>query len=388
MDRPVQQRVARPHAAASRVRPGAVSKRSIPILLIAAGVMSIPAGLRAGDTPGSNTGYLWPEGTALERVTFSLTPLVDPGRMSNIFWSNQFDFTGGQTAYTGMQSNGGAPRQFLFSVWDAVESRPGSRGSNCEAFGGEGEGQHCTILHEWWEGQEFVFDVEHEGDRWFRATVTEVSSGVSFRIGSIRASSSRISGEGMSTWTEYFEWNDDSATCLNQPYSRVLVKWPRGDGGAVRARLDASKASDTCSHDSRIETLADGVLQTNAIGNSRRGNVTIAGGDCLDASGGADSGTEAITYACNRQDNQAWVYARDGSLQLRQGLCLDVANAARAAGSPVIVFECNGADNQRWTHAGGQLKGLGSGLCLTAHDGDPLTVEPCAEGTSQQWRLP
>lgn len=342
----------------------------------------------AGDTPGSNTEFSWPAGTQLQQVEFSLKPLVDPGRMANVFWSNQFDFAGGQTAYTGMQSNGGAPRQFLFSVWDATEARPGPLGSTCEAFDGEGEGRHCKVLYQWQEGQEFTFRVEHEGDRWFGVTV-DVSTGESFKIGSIQAQSSHISGDNMSTWTEYFEWSYDSSTCLNQPYSRLHVRPPRGNGGQVQARLGASSSSDTCSGDTRIEVVSDGIIQSNALGNSRRGDVTGSGGMCLDAYGGAASGTMGITYECNGQDNQAWVYARDGSLQLQQGLCLDVENAARIPGSAVIVYECTGGKNQSWDYAHGTLKSQDSGLCLTAHDGDQLTIENCAAGrTDQQWSLP
>ncbi|HEX7804073.1 MAG TPA: ricin-type beta-trefoil lectin domain protein [Pseudoxanthomonas sp.] len=343
----------------------------------------------AGDTPGTYTNYAWPEGTRLEKVEFSLTPIVDPGRLSNIFWSNEFNFTDGQVAYTGMQSNGGQPRQFMFSVWDATEMRLGSPGSDCHPFDGEGVGRNCKMLHEWKAGQEFVFVVAHEGDRWFGATVVDVKTGESFKLGSIRAKSSRISGDGMSTWTEYFEWNNDASSCFNQPYSQVRVKWPRGDGGAVVAGLDFNDQSKGCSSMSRVDVVHGGVLQSNAIGNSIRGEVTIASGECLDAYGGAESGTNAITYACNGQDNQAWIYASNGSLQLQQGLCLDVVNAGKKPGAAVIISDCDKADDQRWLYADGQLKAHGSGLCLTAHDGDQLTIETCAgDAGGQRWRLP
>ncbi|MEK8143227.1 hypothetical protein NKH18_16870 [Streptomyces sp. M10(2022)] len=57
--------------------------------------------------------------------------------MGNVFWSHQFGFTQGSGAYTGMQSNGGQQRTFLFSLWDATEARAGSEGSYCLDFGGE-----------------------------------------------------------------------------------------------------------------------------------------------------------------------------------------------------------------------------------------------------------
>lgn len=352
-------------------------------------LLTPPAAWATGETPGTYTYYTWPKGTSLEQVEFSLTPMVDPGYRASIFWSNQFNFGDGQTAYTGMQSNGGDPRQFLFSVWDATEARPGSQGSKCVAFDGEGRGRSCRMHYEWKEGHRYEFSVAHEGDRWFGVTVTDIEAGVSFKLGSIRSKFSRISSSDMETWTEYFEWNDDEASCFNQPYSQVRIRVPRGNGGTVVAKTTTSSTSKTCSDQSRIDNVSGGVVQSNAIGNSLRGQVTASDGECLDAAGGADEGTEAITYPCNGQDNQAWVLARNGSLQLQWDLCLDVADDARAPGSPVIVYSCNDGANQRWKYADGQLISSSSGLCLTAHNGDQLTVERCAENANnQKWRLP
>ena len=250
------------------------------------------------------------------------------------------------------------------------------------------------MVHDWRQGDRFVFKVKHEGQRWFGVTVTDVNTGTSFKLGSIRAKAAHIATSDTQTWTEYFEWSNDSATCLNQPYSQVRIGLPQGNGGAVAANVDSSETSDNCRHQTRIDTNAEGIVQTNAIGNSLRGPVTGPNGTCLDAFGGADSGTAAITYQCNGQDNQAWVLAMDGSLQLGgmeldQSLCLDATKGARVAGSKVIVNSCRQGVNQRWDHAGRQIKSRGSGLCLTAHDGAQLTVETCTpSAVNQSWHLP
>lgn len=240
--------------------------------------------------------------------------------------------------------------------------------------------------YDWKEGHTFRFHLAREKDRWFGVTVTDVTANVSFKLGSIRAPSAHLSTDGMSTWTEYFEWNDDTATCTNQPFSQARIGLPSGNGGSVTARVASTEKSPTCT--TRIEVVPDGTIQTNAIGNSLRGPITSEGGACIDAEGGADSGTQAITYECNGQQNQAWVLGADHALQLAANLCLDVAKDARKPGSRVIVWDCNKGLNQQWTYDGSALKSRASGLCLTAHEpGDQLTVDACKGGPNQSWKI-
>jgi hypothetical protein len=346
----------------------------------------------AGQTPGSYSDYQWPAGTVLNSVDFTTTVTVDPGYAANTFWSNSFDFEGGQDAYTGMQSNGGQTRTFLFSVWDATEARPGSQGSHCVDFDGEGKGKSCRLKYDWKEGHSFQFHVAQEGNHWFGVTVTDLTANVSFKIGSIRSKSAHISTDNMSSWTEYFEWGNPNSTCTNQPFSEARMAMPRGNDGHVSASIGATRKSGTCTAYSRVDIVPDGSIQTNAIGNSLRGPVIGqdgGGAACIDAQGEAASGVAAVSYDCDGKDNQDWVLGADHALQLRENLCLDIANDARAAGSPVIAYDCNKGINQRWHYEDTALKSQSTGFCLTAHGrNDQLTIEPCTGAAGQAWKIP
>ncbi|MCC3768342.1 ricin-type beta-trefoil lectin domain protein [Streptomyces sp. UNOC14_S4] len=367
------------------------------IAVTAAATVMVGGGTAAAsDTPGSYTDYSFPQGTSgLSSVTFRTTVTKDPGQSANVFWSHQFNFTKGG-AYTGMQANGpGEKRTFLFSVWDATEAKPGTVGSYCVDFGGEGEGKSCRIKYDWKQGHTYRYRVAHEGNRWFGVTVTDETSGDSFKLGSIRAATGRISPDGMVDWTEYFEWNDDRASCNDQPYSQARFGLPQGDDGRVTAKVASTSASSSCRNMSRIDVTKDGSVQSNAIGNSLRGPITGLGGKAVDADGGAASGTSAILYRPTGGANQSWVLGKDGAVHLMKSrLCLDVKSGATGNGTRVQLYACNGGNNQQWRYENdGSLRNPASGRCLdvpgsSAKDGTPLQIRDCNGGSNQRWKVP
>ncbi|WP_363800280.1 ricin-type beta-trefoil lectin domain protein [Lysobacter firmicutimachus] len=344
----------------------------------------------AGDTPGSYTHYAFdPSITGLNSVDFGITVETDPGYRANVYWSNQFSFVGTPSGgYTGMQSNGGNARMFLFSVWDATEAKPGSTGSYCLSFGGEGVGKSCRMAYEWTAGHTYRFRVANEGNRWFGVTVTDLTTGGSFKLGSIRAASDQISPKGMINWTEYFEWNWSTSNCYNQPYSDAEFLLPIGNGGTTVASVSGTKISAPCA--SRVDITPVGSVQVNAIGNSLRGRVVSANNLCIDAKGSATTNNvPALGYSCHNGENQAWVHGVDRSLRLQSNLCLDVASNRTAPGSPVIVYSCHGGRNQLWNAVGNQLRNDLSGLCLTASTaGAQLTIQTCGTQSGQNWTVP
>lgn len=349
---------------------------------------------RAGDTPGSYTYYKFdPTVTALKAVDFAITVDPDPGYRANVFWSNQFNLVGTSSgAYTGMQSNGGTDRMFLFSVWDATEAKAGSAGSACVDFGGEGIGKSCRIAHEWQQGHAYRFHVGYEGDQWLGVTVTDTTTHKAFKLGSIRTSSNSISPSGMINWTEYFEWNSADSDCFNQPYTAAQFDLPAGtvtggNGGVVKASVSSTSLSKTCTANSEVVQNARGSVQRNAIGNSARGPITGEGDRCVDAQGGETNGVPAISYSCSGGANQAWVFAVDHTLRLQDNnLCLDAASSGNPA---VTVATCSSSREQLWSRLGAQLSNDASGLCLTSSaPGAPLTMAKCASASSQNWRLP
>ncbi|MFJ2230015.1 MULTISPECIES: ricin-type beta-trefoil lectin domain protein [Streptomyces] len=349
----------------------------------------------ASDTPGSYTNYGFPSGAgALDNVTFRTTVTKDAGPGSRIFWSHQFDFTAGSSGYTGMQSNGpGQERTFLFSIWDADEAKSGSEGSYCVDFGGEGVGKSCRLRTDWKEGDTFRTRLAHEGDRWFGVTVTNETTGASFKLGSIRAGSTRISTGGMVDWTEYFEWNNPKASCDDQPYSQARFGLPEGDDGAVTASVASTRTSTSCASRSQVDRVDGGTVQTNGIGNSLRGPVTGLGGKVVDGSRNV-SGDPAILYGPTGGANQAWTLGGDGALHLADnGLCLDLKDGGTANGTPVILWDCSGGANQQWRYENGTLRNPVSGRCLdvpdgNAADGTPLAVWDCDGAANQKWTVP
>lgn len=346
----------------------------------------------AGDTPGSYTNYRFgPAVTTLHSVDFGITVKSDPGYRASVFWSNQFNLVGTHSGgYTGMQSNGGDPRMFLFSVWDATEARAGTKGSHCVNFGGEGVGKSCRMAHDWRQGHTYRFHVAYEGNRWLGVTVTDLTTHQSFKLGSIRTASSGISPFGMVNWTEYFEWNSPDSDCFNQPYASAEFNLPSGNDGQAVASISQTHLSKTCTAYSEVRKDADGSLQRNAIGNSLRGAIVGSDHRCIEARGGEIPGTPAISAACNGRIAQAWVLAVDHTLRLQDhGLCLGVTGGDTAAGQIVMVDRCNGDPRQRWRQVGAQLRNEGSGACLaSAKAGAQLTTEKCHAAPTQGWQLP
>lgn len=363
---------------------------------LAFGMMLSTAGTAAAsETPGSYTDYAFPAGTGgLDDVTFRTTVTKDAGHASRIFWSHQFNFAHGGSAYTGMQSNGpGETRTFLFSVWDATEAKAGTDGSYCVDFSGEGEGKSCRLKTDWKEGQTFRTRVAHEGDRWFGVTVTNESTGASFKLGSIRAGSAQISASGMVDWTEYFEWNNPNASCDDQPYSQAQFGLPVGNNGTVTASASRTSTSKTCSEYTRVEQVSGGTLHTNGIGNSLRGPVTGLDGKAVDGYRNR-AGDPVILYSPTGGANQAWVIGRDGALHLMdQGLCLDLSDGETANGTPATLWYCNGAASQQWKYDGETLRNVASDRCLdvpgwNTTDGTQLIIWDCNGGANQTWKVP
>lgn len=340
----------------------------------------------AGPTPGSSTDYTWQPGTVLTSLDFVINVKTDPGTQSNVFWSSQFNFSDQTTAYTGMQSNGGAPRTFLFSAWDAKGSRPGSKGSFCVPFAENGSGRSCRIHRAWHQGHGYRFHVAHEEGRWFGVTVTDTHTGEAFKLGSILTRAQSIDIGNMSNWTEYFEWNFDSATCTNQPYSSAEFMLPTGNDGVVTATVGSSEASKTCPQFTHIETTSAGTLHVNGVGNSLRMPVRAGEGLCLDARGGSEDGTPAVTFRCTGKDNQAWVLGTNGNLALADNLCIGTRSQAHV-NAAVFVLRCSsGAMTQQWRYLKSTIRATGSALCLTAHGSDvQLTTSRCSGKQNQAW---
>lgn len=341
----------------------------------------------AGGAPGANTWYAFPpEVKSLDSVDFSMTVNIDPGYDSSVFWSNSFYPLGSPNAiYTGMQSTGGGPRGFIFSAWGATDSKPGDAGSSCIKFSENGEGRSCRIHMEWVPGHTYQYHVAGEGDNWLSVTITDINTNRAFKLGSVKIATNKISTGNMTSWTEYYEWSSNRSTCMGQPYSKVTMGLPRAmsNGVPAVAHITNTTTSKSCPDASLVTIEAADSIQENALGNSARGTVKNANGLCLDQSGTTGDGAKVGVSACTGKNNQAWVIAKNGTIQLRDSYCLTAENG-------ITVKTCSAnAINQKWKLNQGSIVSAASQLCLSVNgNSSDLVFKTCDNSLSEGWSMP
>lgn len=359
--------------------------------LVGMGVGAAPAAA-TGSTPGTYTNYGF-DTPELTDVTFGVTVASDPGR-GNVYWSSQFGFTNGLGGYVGMQRfrNGGG--MFLFSVWDATAGRAGDTGTYCQRFTEGGSGYTCRVDRAFTAGHHYTYQVAPAGAGWYAATITDTTAGTTFVLGSLQIGDGQISTGGMVNWVEYFDWNNDAATCADEPYSEALFDLPHGTaagGGTATATISGTSVSSACADQSSVTARSDGSLHRDAIGNSASGSVTGIDGQCVDISGGSSAdGTALELWHCTGGNNQNWVHAADGSLHA-QFKCMTATGTDN--GAAVTLSTCDGSAGQQWTADSGTLVNPASGRCLDAAggasaDGTGLELWDCTGAANQQWALP
>ena len=331
----------------------------------------------AGVTPGTYVNYTF-DTASLTQAEFRMTINSSPGR-ANVYWANQFGFTGGDVGgYTGMQMHRDGGGMFLYSLWNSTAWKAGDAGTYCIKFQEDGTGGSCRLDKAPTPGHTYAFAVASEGSGWYGVTVRDLSAGTSFKLGSLQTGAGNtISTSGMVSWTEYFDWNNDKATCDDEPYSKLTMSAPTS--GSLTAHFTGTSESTGCAADSQVTLNGSTAVQENGIGNSASGDIRGSGG-CLDVSG--SDGTTILLYSCTGGDNQNWVHAENTTFHA-EFACLDAS--ATQAGA-VVLYSCHGGTNQQWTVPGdGTIRT--SGLCLTAPValGNPVTVAPCNNSAAQRW---
>ncbi|MFC9245648.1 ricin-type beta-trefoil lectin domain protein [Streptomyces sp. NPDC057136] len=364
---------------------------SVIVILSVAACLGLAAPAQAaGQTPGTYTNYSFPSGTtALTEVTFGTTVEADPGR-GNVFWSHQFGFTSGVGGYIGQQRWRSGTGMFLFSLWDSTAARPGSPGTYCQTFQETGTGYTCRFEQAFAAGHRYTFRISPGSeDGWYQATISDVTAGTSFVLGSLQVgSSARVNTGGMVDWVEYFDWNNSAAACEDEPYSRARFDLPRGTsatGTPVTASAGSTSTSSTCTTYAKVTTVAGGSVHEDGIGNSASGSLTGIGGKCADIPGGSSAdGTPLQLWTCNGGNNQNWVLAHDGTIRALF-TCMTVSGGAAQLRS------CDGSAAQQWVRSGSTL--VNQGKCLDASggsgaNGTRLVVYTCTGGANQAWSTP
>ena len=337
-------------------------------------------------TPGSYSSFKFDDAESLSDVAYTVTVEQDPGSQSAVFWSHQVAFTNGTVAYAGMQTDAGPDRLFLFSVWGATEYKPGSRGSFCIRFDGEGSGISCRMWHVWTPGQPYRFHYESEGRGWFGMTITNLTTGKGFKLGSIKIGADGLKPESTS-WVEYYRWSDKRSSCETEPYSRARFEAPVGNRGRLRAHVSGTNKSD-CRDHVLVTDNRTYAMHVDAMGNSVMAPITGLAGKCVDVRGGKNaSGTPLILYSCHGGANQSWVLAHDGTIHSSLFTCLDASDGDARSKT------CNGSAAQQWQIKGTALINPASSKCLDVEggrsdDGTRLILYECHGGANQQWTFP
>lgn len=115
-------------------------------------------------------------------------------------------------------------------------------------------------------------------------------------------------------------------------------------------------------------------------------------GRCLDVENAATAaGTAVVIWDCHTAANQLWTTWAGGEIRVFGDKCLDAENQGTANGTPVIIWPCNGQDNQKWTLAAdGSIRNVHAGLCLQPSDaatanGSRLVLWSCGGQAHQRW---
>ncbi|MBO1414504.1 ricin-type beta-trefoil lectin domain protein [Streptomyces sp. FH025] len=353
----------------------------------------------AGSTPGTYSYYGFPSATsALRSVAFGTTVQSDPGR-GNVFWSHQFAFTNGVAGYIGMQRHRTDPGMFLFSLWGSTNAQPGDTGTYCQTFTESGGGGYtCRLNAAFAAGHHYRYDITPAAPGWYQARISDTTAGTSFVLGTLQVGTGLIRASGMIDWVEYFDWNNNAATCADEPYSAALFTAPTGvdagTGQSVTAAVTGTSLSSTCANQASVTPVAGGSIHRDAIGNTSSGSITGIGGQCVDITGNVSTdGTRLELWPCGRwQDNQNWVLAGNGTIHALFK-CMTASGSGTANGTPVVLSTCNGSPGQQWVLTNGTLVNPNSHRCLDATNGSSapgtkLELWDCNGGANQQWHTP
>ena len=347
----------------------------------------IPSG-DYGQTPGTY-GYYTFDQPAVDNLTWQQRITASPGE-ANVFWSNQFTFDNDWTGYTGFQLHRDGIGMFLVSVWNSTDARVGSAGTYCLTFSEDGTGRSCRLDRSPIPGHSYRWDVSSDDPGWYTFKVVDTTADSSFTLGTIKVGQGvRLDTSRFVTWTEYFDWNNSKATCLDEPYSRHTMSTPttRVGGDEVAATWTRSRVSDSCASQSAVKLSADGIVQRNGIGNSAAGTITNPGGLCL---AGGKAGDPLTLAGCDHSMVQQWNRGADGSLRADWRCLTPLGDSAPYSTS---LQKCSAVQGQGFRAAAdGTIINPATKTCLRAKAnrvGAKVVLATCEpELVAEQWTVP
>jgi hypothetical protein len=212
-------------------RRGVRSGAYVLYLVIALVALAVPSAGLAQIQHGygaAHQGWTVPAGNHVE---IQETIEIDAPIRAGTFYTLQFGFTGGGTAYVGLQQGSPGQLQVRFSLWDSTAATAGS-GATCSAFSGEGVGRTCVLPYALQADTPYTLRVRRVSTSfsgwWWEASLIP-PSGSARVIGRIRAPSGVGYVNSAISWIEYFGLDaDDTCECRSLPeVTRAVFRLPR-----------------------------------------------------------------------------------------------------------------------------------------------------------------
>lgn len=174
-----------------------------------------------------------------------------------LFWAHQFHFKDGAGGYIGLQQLPEGNKIAIFSIWEAIDAKPGP-GCSCGPFSGEGEGWNCKAEYAWLLGRKYRLRIwplgsesvveageEHEYE-WWGGWVLATKSGTETFIGQILIPISykwQWLDSSVVWGAEYFS---GVVACTDAPHAIALFDNPKTDNGSFEPVHAMVAYSDVC----------------------------------------------------------------------------------------------------------------------------------------------
>lgn len=251
-------------------------KRALPIVIVVAltGGYLVFKSFAAGVRPqGVYSNWSWdtPSG-GFTNLSHELT-IEEVTPDAPYFWSNQFNFVGGDGGYIGLQSQGSrvdrtVGKTVVFSVFNsAIQGTAGCSVEQGNFDRGTGSGTSCRVAYDWQVGVKYKFRVEkgavESNGTWWAGYITNTATGAETLIAKYKVLPSwQGLGDWSVQWTEYF--GQLPATCSDLARSKVRFYKPTrtyNGQNVLPARSWLQYATGADCTNSKITEFSGGTIQ-------------------------------------------------------------------------------------------------------------------------------
>lgn len=294
----------------------------------------------------------WSTSTELWNIDARFSAARRPGSSGMpYFYARQGSFSGGDSFYMGLQTDGAGPNQriAIFSIWNSTEAVTANDRAECIPFSGEGVGRSCRVPYNWLPDRTYRLRIWRLNNDYWLATVFDESSQTEEEIGRIRTRAGQ--GDLRSNVVDFVEYyGGEFSSCADLSASRVTFHRPTGNNGRVSfVAAGASIGRGTCGEWRHARQSSNSAEHLLGLDGPYFIQTALPGAYCLDASGG---GYLSFTYMrqCNANNsNLRWFRESWGGLSsdVPPYRCLD-ANTG-AFGAYTYMRSCNSANpNLNW----------------------------------------